>query len=217
VAADAYDVGAELDRQVATLVDKGYPAIAGVTPQELTDLVAPLRSAVLDLPAERPVRGRVPFALVVDTALVPAVEAMPMTRLNGRPGCVSRDTQDIDTFTPIEGVPVPSGDVHLVLDVDRGPDTRNVTPDDALVSIVERGRSPLTVDEGIAVITHFPEMLEKNHCFSLLASRCGDRRVPALWISDRRPKLGWCWAGNPHTWLGSASCAGRVGLPGSVG
>ncbi|MCY7343584.1 MAG: DUF5701 family protein [Pseudonocardia sp.] len=25
--------------------------------------------------------------------------------------------------------------------------------------------------------------LEKNHCFSLAASRCGDRRVPALWMS----------------------------------
>ncbi|MEI2690845.1 MAG: DUF5701 family protein [Anaerolineae bacterium] len=45
----------------------------------------------------------------------------------------------------------------------------------------------------------------------LLASRCGDKRVPAFWLSQNRPKLGWCWAGNPHTWLGSASCAERVG------
>ncbi|MGQ0669203.1 MAG: DUF5701 family protein [Actinomycetota bacterium] len=25
------------------------------------------------------------------------------------------------------------------------------------------------------------------------------------------PRLGWCWAGNPHTWLGSASCGAGVG------
>ncbi|MFC7594946.1 DUF5701 family protein [Terrabacter sp. GCM10028922] len=25
------------------------------------------------------------------------------------------------------------------------------------------------------------------------------------------PKLGFCWAGNRHTWLGIASCAARVG------
>lgn len=49
----------------------------------------------------------------------------------------------------------------------------------------------------------------KNQCFSRVGSRSGDRRVPALWISQGRPKLGWCWAGNPHTWLGSASCGAR--------
>ncbi|WP_371413026.1 DUF5701 family protein [Thiomonas sp. X19] len=57
-----------------------------------------------------------------------------------------------------------------------------------------------------------PDFLQPNHCFSMLASRCGDKRVPALWLSESRPKLGWCWAGNPHTWLGSASCANRVGV-----
>ena len=35
-------------------------------------------------------------------------------------------------------------------------------------------------------------------------------RVPALWISERAPKLGWCWDGNPHTWLGLASAGRRV-------
>ena len=44
-------------------------------------------------------------------------------------------------------------------------------------------------------------------------------RTPALWISngtgrdgrERKgaPKLGWCWWGNRHTWLGIASCQGR--------
>ena len=46
-----------------------------------------------------------------------------------------------------------------------------------------------------------------------------DARTPAIWISngtgrdgrERRDaaKLGWCWWGNRHTWLGIASCAGR--------
>ena len=44
----------------------------------------------------------------------------------------------------------------------------------------------------------------------LAGSRCGDRRVPALWISEGAPKLGWCWAGNPHTWLGTASAGSRT-------
>lgn len=90
-------------------------------------------------------------------------------------------------------------------------ETLNVTPDDALQSIHAGRRSPLTIDEGIALITQHPEAVARNRGFSLLGSRCGDRRVTALWMSKGRPKLGWCWAGNPHTWLGSASCGSRLG------
>ena len=45
------------------------------------------------------------------------------------------------------------------------------------------------------------------------APAAGDKRVPALWVSARRPRLGWCFQGAPHTWLGSASCGGRVSEP----
>jgi hypothetical protein len=81
----------------------------------------------------------------------------------------------------------------------------------ALEMIHDEGRSPLTIDEGIAVATHYPEMVAPGFGFSLAGSRAGDRRVTALWISKQRPKLGWCWAGNPHTWLGTASLGARVG------
>jgi len=50
-----------------------------------------------------------------------------------------------------------------------------------------------------------------------------DARTPAIWISggtgrDGRenrdaPKVGWCWAGNRHTWLGFAS-TGATTRPG---
>jgi Family of unknown function (DUF5701) len=46
-----------------------------------------------------------------------------------------------------------------------------------------------------------------------------DARTPAVWISNGTgrdgpanrdaPKVGWCWAGNRHTWLGFASASGR--------
>lgn len=38
----------------------------------------------------------------------------------------------------------------------------------------------------------------------------GEVRGPAWWVSGRRPRLGWCYQGAPHTWLGSASAARRV-------
>ena len=117
---------------------------------------------------------------------------------------------EYERFEPIEAIELPEGDYELV-DADPGLDLRNVTPDDALPRILQAGRSPLTLQEGIALVAQRPEVVDRNAGFSLPGSRCGDKRVTAIWISKGAPKLGWCWAGNPHTWLGSASCVERIG------
>ena len=221
---DTFDVEVEFERQVRALVDAGYAGEAGMTGQAFATLLEPLRPIVMgalgvlgalgaQVTPEGPTSERVPFVLVVTRALVPADRAMPLTRHKGKAGFVSADTADIDRFVAIEGVQIPDGQAYVVIDVERGAEYLDVRPNDALTGITARGRSPLTVDEGIALITSFPASLEKNHCFSLAASRCGDKRVPAVWISKGAPKLGWCWAGNPHTWLGTASCNGRAGVP----
>jgi hypothetical protein len=208
----ALDVAAEFDRQVATLHRLGYPGMTGLADDALDVAAAKLRVDVvarIGPTAHAATPGRAPFVLVVPASLVPAERAMPLTALGGRPGFVSGDTADIATFAPIDGLDIPARTLYALIDVRRGEEFCNVTPKAALVAIRAAGRSPLTYDEGIALLTHQPTTLAKNKCFSLSGSRCGDKRVPALWISDRRPKLGWCWDGNPHTWLGSAHTGGR--------
>jgi hypothetical protein len=68
----------------------------------------------------------------------------------------------------------------------------------------------LTIDEGVSLVATHPGILERNHCFMLGASTRGDQRMPALWIAENAPKLGWCFQRNPHSWLGMASAATRV-------
>jgi Family of unknown function (DUF5701) len=119
------------------------------------------------------------------------------------------EADDLARFGPVDGVEIPPGP-YVIEDVDTGGEYLNVTPDDALPRILAAGRSPLTIEEGLALLDCHPDVLQTHNAFSLPASRCGDRRVPALWTSKGRPRLGWCWAGNPHTWLGSASCTRRV-------
>jgi hypothetical protein len=204
---------AEFDRQVANLLRKGYPEAAGLTAAQFMSHVEPLRESVIDLGgSERRVEaGRIPFAVVVKHDLVAIDTAIQLVERRDKAGFSVLDPEEIERFKPIEGVNLPAGSAYLLADIDTGKDTLNVTPDDALELIEARDRSPLTIDEGVALITHYPEAVAKNGGFSLLASRSGDRRVTALWISKGRPKLGWCWAGNPHTWLGSASCGRRAG------
>ncbi|TDQ55448.1 DUF5701 family protein [Actinorugispora endophytica] len=212
-----FDAGTEFDRQVRTLVDKGYPGLAGMTEAAFRALLAPLRGPVLARAAAMapPSEGRVPFLLVATRALVPLEESVPLTALAGKsaPGVIERfyAPGELERFVSLRELAVPEEKAYVVFDVDRGEEFCGVVPLDALASVAERGRTPLTMEEGVAFVTQYPEALARNKCFSLGGTRMGggDRRVPALWISKGAPKLGWCWQGNPHTWLGLASAGGR--------
>ena len=107
-------------------------------------------------------------------------------------------------------VDVPDGPVYAVVGVERGEEFCGVRPAEAAVT--HRGPRPEHAHDrgGAGLPARVPEALEKNKCFHTGASRGTDRRVPALWISDRAPHLGWCWENNHHTWLGVASAEGRV-------
>lgn len=203
----------EFDRQVENLVDKGYPNIVGVTNEAFKQHLEPLRNRIKELEKlnREPQAGYVPFVIVIQSDWVDREKAMQLVKRNNKMGFSVMDADDIKRFIPIEGIELPKGIAYLAVDIDTGKETLNITPNEAIKTITNENRTPLTLEEGIALITHFPDILQKNNGFSLLGSRCGDRRVTALWISAGKPKLGWCWAGNPHTWLGSASCGSRLG------
>jgi hypothetical protein len=147
-----------------------------------------------------------------------AEQAVPLLRLAGGtvPGVLDRNhgEQGLAPYRPIEEVGPPPAPAYALVDVERGEEFCGVPPQDALPVLLGRGRTPLTILEGIVFVLLYPQALEKNACFMLSGSRRGDRRVPALWISGKAPKLGWCWDGNPHTWLGVASAGARVAASG---
>lgn len=200
----------EFDRQVQELMDLGYPELLRLEDHEFRTALKPLVRTLRSLPftTDVPPQDHVGFVLVV-TGVTPADAAARMTYRN-IPTLLMLGPDEIDTFGPIESVRIPNGFAYLLSDIDTGTEFCNVRPADALPVIAGRGRLPLTIAEGVALVTLRPDMLRKNKCFSLLASRCGDKRVPAIWISGGAAKLGWCWDGNPHTWLGSASAGGRI-------
>ena len=209
------DTSTLLTDQTRRLLDLQYPALAGITADDLRAEVAPLHDVLAGQDLPPPTPSSAPFALVVTRALVRPEDTVPLLRLEGgsRPGVVDRNHYegDLATYEPLPELAVPRARAYLLLGIERGEEFCGVAPEDALPVIRGRSRTPLTIDEGIAVVTHWPRLLERNRCFMLSGSRRGDRRVPALWISAGAPKLGWCWDGNPHTWLGVASASARVG------
>lgn len=195
--------------QAERLVALGVPEIAGRS-------AADLRAEASGLP-----EGAL---LVLSPVSAPVSALAELLRLDGRPGFVVSDMTDVDDFAPV--VDVPPAPVYGVLGLDRGDAMANWSPDEALPAITTAGRTPLTLAEGVHWLLQAPGVLERNRCFMTIGSRLRradgrlDARTPALWISggtgrdgaERRgaPKVGWCWAGNRHTWLGFASAAERV-------
>ena len=180
---------AELHRQSQVLADLGLPFVDDARLSELATL--------------RPVE---PFVLVVPGQ--PADELIARVRLGAKAGFTTMEPADLARFVPLPDLEVPEAP-YVIEDVDTGAATLDVRPDDALPKILAAGRTPLTLEEGLAVVLQHPEWLRERNCFELLGSRAGDKRVTGLWLSKGAPRLGWCWGGNPHTWLGMATAGMR--------
>lgn len=185
---------------------------------------------LLDLGLEVPAlpAGLTGDLLVVHPRHTPAAVLAGLLRLDGRPGFVVEDLTDLADFGPAPGVQVPDADLYAVHGPSRGDDLAGVAPNEADPRVRAAGRDLMTVHEGLCWALQAPQVIERNHCFMTTGSRRAgsrpgrlDARVPALWISNGTgrdgaehrgsPKVGWCWAGNHHTWLGIASVAGRAG------
>ena len=198
----------EFDRQLGTLLDCDYPGLAGLSRTEFLGHVEPLRELV---PVDTPSDGSTfAFVIVVKGELVPTVAAVERFSVDGRSGFTDM-ADELPGYRPIPGVDVPSSPAYLLTEVDTGRATLGVRPNDALPSITAAGRTPLTIDEGVALVTQFPDIFRAHNAFQALGSRAGNKRIPSFWVSKGAPRLGWCWAGNPHTWLGSGSAAARYG------
>ncbi|WP_107057001.1 DUF5701 family protein [Streptomyces sp. NRRL WC-3742] len=203
-----------LSAQAERLIELGVHEVAGLSAAELRAFAEANASAEGALLAVHPDRA-------------PASALAPLLSSGGKPGFVVVDMPDVDLFAPIDTITLPSTPLYLLTDVDRGDHMANWSPDEALPALTADSRTPLLLTEGIHWALQQPAALERNHCYMTIGSRLRkangalDARTPALWFSngtgrdgrERRnaPKVGWCWAGNRHTWLSFASATDRRG------
>lgn len=207
-----------LGEQAGRLIHLGVHDAAGINAADLLSGVARAHSS-----------SGTGALLVIHPDLVPPSALAGLLQHGGRHGFVVPDMTDVDQFAPIDGVAPPTEPFYLLHDLDRGDAMANWTPDEALPAITQSGRTPLTLVEGLHWLIQRPDVLERNHCFMTIGSRLRkptgelDARTPGIWLSNgtgrdgtehrNAPKVGWCWAGNRHTWLGFASAAERTPVP----
>ena len=219
-----------VDEQAERLITLGVHEIAGLSEAEVraaaarTDAGTSTGTDGTDVDTDA---GTAPgnALLVLHPDRAPASRLAPLLERDGKRGFVVVDMPDVDDFRPIDSAAPPAEPVYAITEPERGDHMANWSPDEALPAITYAGRTPLTLTEGIHWLLQRPETLERNHCFMTIGSRLRkangslDSRTPAIWISngtgrdgrDNRnaPKIGWCWAGNRHTWLGFASATTR--------
>ena len=153
--------------------------------------------------------GHIPFIIVVKNEVIAGEKAMPLVELEGKKGYTYPDEDGIKGFEPF-GVEAPNGKAYLAVDIETGKTTLGETPDEAIKKIKSDDRSPLTLEEGVALVTHHPEALKDNHVF-MPGSRHGPDEVASLWLGEGRPRLGWNLSDSSRSKWGSASCGSRVG------
>lgn len=207
------------DRQAKLLVNAGYPQMLGLSNEEFLENLAPLRSR-LELNEPFECVGNIPLCIAFGRGVAGIADAMSRIEAKAARGVVEMTPLSPEDFQVIEGVQIPAGKFYLLLDVDTGRSLLNVSPQNALKAISAQSRTPLTLEEGVALTAQFPELLteKKNYnCIQMPGSRkTSDQRVPSIWFSKGAPRLGWCWDRNIHTWLGSASAAFRFGAAGPI-
>ncbi len=218
------DIRTTLMSQVDAYVAQGYPALAGLSESRFRSMAqraidaADAGAKAADSAAPGNEENSLPALLVVTSEVIAPHLRVALLRLEGSslPGIVDKnhdsdERKGLSHYVPRAELKVPDARMYVLRGVERGDEYRDVAPREALPQVAARGRTPLTIDEGISLVAVAPHLLVKNHCFMLAGSTRGDKRVPALWIADKAPKLGWCFEGVPHSWLGVASAVARLG------
>jgi hypothetical protein len=191
------------------------PALLGFTAGRFASEIERL-DALLEAGVDTPRTGNVPLTIGIRRGAVDLDKMMALMEAKGARGVVDMTPLAPEAFEIRHDVVLPPGDLYLLLDVDTGRDRLNISPEASLAMIRSSKRTPLTMEEGVSLAVQHPSLLTDKSLYNSIqmpgSRRANDQRVPALWISRGRPRLGWCWDRNFHTWLGSASAAVRLGV-----
>ena len=185
------------DGQVKTLIDKGYPEAAGIYKDWfLEEYVNPLRY-----------KFETGDIIVIPERIVSIHKQMSLVKPKNKTGH-NTTCLNLDVLRQADGVKTPNVP-YLIRDVENGVVTKNVALSNCVKLFKKQGRFGLVPEEGIAIVTHKPEMLN-NGCTYLLGSRFDSGRVLSLCLNDGWPELSYVWTDSSNSGWGSASCGSRI-------
>jgi hypothetical protein len=222
--------------QVNRILNRKFYSAAGLSENDfLKNYLTPLEQLLKESFASRMMKvNRIPILIVVPRNIVSLSYQLKSIRESIKDTLLEYIIQP-EWFKNAEGVLTPDKP-YLLLDVETGYEMINTAPKRCVEAFNEAGRFALTMDEGLAIVTHFPEVLA-SHWVDLpgsklihhLAGQDAQRRgasdalppgfakttfVPTLnYKYYNSLRLNYVSEDNETPYSGSASCAQRLAIP----
>jgi len=193
-------LGSLFDDQLNAVIENDYPQAAGISVAQFRECIQPLKRLV---ERYRPTgSGGIPFLIVVPERFVPIPKQLQALQTS------NISLLRLTAILPVPGVHVPDNP-YLALTITDGRDFRSQTPVSCIQKLRRQKRSPLTLCEGIALVTHFPCVL-RHHAIDLFNSVYGATNVPTLSLIEGRVFIGGRNRVKLNARHGTPSCGRRV-------
>lgn len=159
----------EFNNQVDNLIKKGLPSLAGIDKEEFARIFKPLKEKLKELALREFPENHIPFIIVPREKLLPLEKKFSCVTIDGK-----KTRSDINSYdlSILRGSTDPQTLAYLIVDVETGKEKMidRILPtqdiNDMVSKLKREGRSPLTAEEGVALVLQYPEVL-KDHSIDL--------------------------------------------------
>ena len=169
--------------------------------------VQPLRKLVKNIDCSKRTKERIPFLIVLPNSFFPIPRQLARLKIDDVECGVDFRSKYL---TPLLDGAIPKFP-YLIFDVDMGISIQGKPINECNEIVQRNGRSCLTLEEGIALLTHFPSILRNGNKLVCAGHALGERCVTGFMHS---PKTGLVLTGfsktNACQALSFTSCAGRA-------
>ena len=150
------------DTQLNTIRERKFHLPTGLSENDFVNRhILPLKQLLAKNIKDTDVEeSHIPVLIVVPHSIVPLSYQLERTRERINDIQLEHIIKP-EWFENAKGVSTPDKP-YLLLDVENGYGMKNTTPKKCVATFNDAGRFALTVDEGIALITHFPDVLESH-------------------------------------------------------
>lgn len=150
------------NEQIERVIARNFPSSANLSQDDFIErYIDPLRQVLIEHQLETEVLEKcIPFLLVLPHNIVSLSYQLKVIRQTLNQKRLEYIIKP-EWFENAPGVSTPNVP-YLILDVDTGLTMTNITPAKCIEKFHQEGRSALTIDEGLALVTHFPEVLESH-------------------------------------------------------
>ena len=149
-------------KQVNTIIERKFHIPTGLSESDFVNgHIMPLKQLLVkNIKDTKIQKSHIPILIVVPNTIVPLSYQLERIRESINDMQLEHLIKP-EWFENAPGVSTPDKP-YLLLDVEAGYSMKDTTPKKCVNTFNVEGRSALTVDEGIALICHFPEVLESH-------------------------------------------------------